>query len=179
MSSRLTQIALFLGLMWAVFLIDPSGSMRAHGLRPHDRDHFLVGIAMLPMLHGGFGHIMGNTMFLAVLMPVMALLCQDFWLRILLLIIGSGALLWFLGSPGELHIGASGLAFALIGYLAVVAIDRGHIIGAAAIVALGWWQSEFLLSNLVDADPMVSTTGHMSGLIAGLALGTLWKSEPA
>ena len=55
------------GLMWAVELVDVvAGDLDSHGIRPRDIDG-LAGIALAPFLHGGFDHLIGNTLPFLVL----------------------------------------------------------------------------------------------------------------
>src|SRR5215218_11331823 len=54
-------VAAMAALMWAVETVDlVAGDLDSAGIRPRDPEG-LVGIVASPFLHGGFGHLIGNT----------------------------------------------------------------------------------------------------------------------
>ena len=85
-----------------------------------------------------------------------------------LCIVLCGIGLWVVGRNGA-HIGASGLVFALFGYLVAGAIwERRFVNIVIACTVLGLFSG--LLWGVVPGKPSVSWEGHISGLIAGVAV---------
>src|SRR5918999_2638386 len=63
----LVVVIAMVAVMWLVEAVDVvAGDLDAGGIRPRDPEG-LPGIALAPFLHGGFGHLIGNTIpFLAL-----------------------------------------------------------------------------------------------------------------
>src|SRR3712207_4869166 len=105
-------------LMWAVEVADlVAGDLDANGIRPRDPDG-LVGVALSPFLHGGFGHLLGNPVPFLVLGAGIALGGLARVLAVTVIVAGVGGLgTWLVGPAGTVHIGASGLVFGFAAYL--------------------------------------------------------------
>src|SRR5690349_3200318 len=67
-------VAAMAAVMWAVEIVDAAagGRLDSAGIRPRDPEG-LVGIVAAPFLHGGFGHLFGNTIPFVLLGVVIAL----------------------------------------------------------------------------------------------------------
>lgn len=144
------------------------------GLIPRRLDG-LDGIVVSPLLHGGWGHLIGNTTALLVLSPVAAVvsrrptrLMAGAWL-------GSGALTWVIGTPG-VHIGASGVVYALTAFLLVygIAARRWGAVAVSLLVAL-----PLLGGTVLGMIPQagLSWTGHIAGFVTGVLLALLWGAQ--
>ena len=69
---KLLSILAFIGLIWAVYLINipfslTDWSLTQYGLKPHTLSG-LIGIFTMPFLHDGIQHLLGNTVPLTVLL---------------------------------------------------------------------------------------------------------------
>ena len=137
----------------------------------------LVGIITMPFLHGNLPHIFNNTIGLWVLLSALFLSHKfDSADKVLLkLIIVSGAILWLFGLPHpdpnavRLHIGASGLVYALATYAIVTGFRLKHyglIIMSVFVMAQC---GAGLLAGFVP-EKGVSWDGHVAGAIAGLII---------
>ena len=118
MNKRYRQVFLVIVLIWLVFLIDsfPFIELKNWGIIPREIVG-LPGILIAPLLHGNINHILGNTFPLFSFLLVLSLLYRDlFWFVVLGSTLIGGSLVWLLGSK-NIHIGASGLVFALAGFL--------------------------------------------------------------
>ena len=113
--SRARPIIIFVGAIWAVYLVDLILPLEQLGLVPRSFSG-LTGIVTMPFLHGSFTHLISNTLPLIILLGLMALSRPRPWSTMILLTLISGAALWLFGRPA-LHIGASGLIYALMGFL--------------------------------------------------------------
>jgi membrane associated rhomboid family serine protease len=162
----LISILIFLGLIWAVFmlswLITP---MTEYGLQPRSLKG-LVGIATMPFLHANLGHIIANTIPLLVLLFLLAGSRAQSWAIVIEIVVLGGVLLWIFGRKAN-HIGASGLVFGLISFLIFAGVfERRFVSIAVALVTLVLYGGS-LLWGMLPAQQGVSWDGHLCGAIAG------------
>ncbi|MEV4838522.1 rhomboid family intramembrane serine protease [Nonomuraea sp. NPDC049486] len=169
LASLLTMLAI-VGVMWAVEIFDyltPGTPDLAYGIRGWDPQG-LVGIFTAPFLHGGFGHLMANSLPLLVLGFLAGLRGIGRFLAASLLIIVIGGIgTWFASGPGTVTVGASGLVFGYFGYVVARGLfDRRAldiVIGIGVVIA--YWS---ILAGVLPSDPYISWQGHLFGLIGGL-----------
>lgn len=168
LQERILPIAVFIGIIWVVFLLDLILPLEKLGLVP--RSLFgMIGIATMPFLHGGFGHILSNTIPLAILLGLMVISRRRPWSTIVLLTLISGLALWLFGRSA-LHIGASGLIYALMGFLISAGILERRLISAAIALFVGITYGTAIIGGILPGTPGVSWEGHLFGLLAGAAL---------
>jgi len=129
----------------------------------------LLGIVAMPFLHGNFGHLSSNTLPLTVLLGLMVLSRPRPWSTLIILTLISGVALWLFGRPA-LHIGASGLIYALMGFLIAAGILERRLISAAVALVVGLTYGMSIIGGILPWQPGVSWEGHLFGLIAGAAL---------
>lgn len=141
------------------------------GLIPRRVDG-LDGILFSPLLHAGWGHLIGNTTALIVLLPVAALVSGRPVRLLAAAWLGSGLLTWIIGTPG-VHVGASGIVYALVAFLIVygIAARRPVAVVVSVVVALTHLGSSLI--GLLPA-PGISWTGHLAGALVGVLLGLWW-----
>ena len=141
------------------------------GLIPRRLDG-LDGVLFSPVLHAGWAHLIGNTTALLVLGPLAALVSRRPVALLVCAWLGSGLLTWAIGTPG-VHIGASGIVYALIAFLIVygVAVRRIGAVVVSVLVALTHLGSSLI--GLLPA-PGISWTGHLAGAVVGVLLGLWW-----
>jgi membrane associated rhomboid family serine protease len=155
-------------LLWAVEFVDLSlfgGSLDRLGIRPRTVGG-LVGVPLHPLLHLGFGHVALNSIGLLLFGGLIILRDEgDFWVTIILGMLVGGLGVWLFGRP-SIHVGASGVVFALFGYLLLTGwFDRsfGAILLSAAVFLL-WGSALFGLSPLQVG---ISWEAHLFGFLAG------------
>ena len=160
-------ILAFVGAIWAVSLASfflPW--LKGLGLVPRSLSG-LIGIPMMPFLHGSLGHLISNTIPLIVLLTLLAGSKAKSW-EIVASIIGlNGLLLWLVGRTA-VHVGASGLVFGLATFLMLSGFLERRIIPMiiAVVVALMYGMS--LVFGMVPRfGSSVSWDGHICGAIAG------------
>lgn len=168
LQERILPIAVFIGIIWVVFLLDLLLPLEKLGLVPRSFSG-LIGIATMPFLHGGFGHILSNTIPLAILLGLMVISRRQPWSTIVLLTLISGLALWLFGRSA-LHIGASGLIYALMGFLIATGILERRLISAAIALFVGITYGTAIIGGILPGTPGVSWEGHLFGLLAGSAL---------
>lgn len=164
--------------MWMVEIVNWQLDHRLNefGVTPRTNQG-LIGIVLSPFLHTGFDHLFVNTLPVLFLGTFAALQGRrPFLLTILIIIIGEGFLLWCFGRTA-VHVGASGLAFGLFGYLVARAwYHRGLWSLAVGVVVVVFYGG--LLVGLSPTIKGMSWEGHLFGLIAGvLSARILWRRK--
>jgi membrane associated rhomboid family serine protease len=177
---RLGLVLAMLTLMWlatAVNLLVLNGGWLPYGVRAHDPNGFWPNLLFAPFLHAGLPHLVANSVPLVVLGGLVAL--QSLWRFALVSVAGAifgAGVVWVLGSPGSVHIGASGLVFAYFGWLITRAVRERSvlsiILGVIALALYGgvlWGLSPFQLG--------ISWQGHLGGLLGGVGAASLWPTH--
>lgn len=177
MRRELNGILIAVGLMWLVFFIDVllPIQLTQYGMVPRTTSG-LIGIVTMPFLHAGFGHILNNTVPLVVLL-VLLFGSHPHPIRVTVCLIGlTGVLLWLFGvSRTDVHIGASGLIYALIAFLIVAGLRQRRPIPIAISLLVGLLYGGTLIWGVLPfRDEHISWDGHLLGAVAGglLAWGT-------
>lgn len=137
------------------------------GVHPRDLAG-LVGVPLHPFAHADWAHLLSNLCGIIPLGWVVVLGDRGrFWPLILVGALASGAAIWVLGPSNTVHIGASGVVFALLGYLLGQGVFRRGV--GTILLALG----VFLLyggalHGLLPGAEGVSWQGHAGGFLGGL-----------
>ncbi|MEA2042012.1 MAG: rhomboid family intramembrane serine protease [Bacteroidota bacterium] len=157
-------------LIWLVFLISiivPSIELRSMGIRPRTIDG-LWGILFTPFLHGSWSHIISNTIPLLILLPILFTVYKSVKYRTLLIsLLLGGLLVWLLAGSNSNHIGASGIVFALIGFVitaGIIKLNFLSILIAAGVVVL---YGGATLKGFVPEEG-ISWQGHLFGAMSGV-----------
>jgi membrane associated rhomboid family serine protease len=171
-------VAALVAAMWTVEFVDlVAGDLDTAGIRPRDADG-LVGVALAPFLHGGFAHLIGNTVPFVMLGAAIALggLARIAAVTVIVAVIG-GLGTWLTAPAGTIHIGASGLVFGFAAYLvARAAYSRRPLHLVVGLVVLAVYGTT-LLSGLVPTAG-VSWQGHLFGALGGLVAARLLDRSP-
>lgn len=171
--------ACFIAFIWIVFGVNLilQDSLNAWGITPRTA-HGLVGIVCSPFLHLGKAHIINNTTSLAILLALLCFVRKAPWVTVAELILGSGALLWVFGRPG-IHVGASGLIFALAAFLMVVGFVERKVFFALIAVLVAATYGTMLIKGVIPwGAGQVSWEGHLMGAFAGVALALATEKKP-
>ncbi len=172
---EVVAIAIFIAIIWGVFLFDIFLPLEKLGLIPRESEG-LWGILTMTFLHGNYQHILGNTIPLVVLLVLLAGSRADSRKVVTSVILLGGALLWLFGRGGSIHIGASLLVFGLAVFLIVSGILEKRTLPMiiSVIVALVYGTS--LVSGILPWQQGISWDGHLMGGIAGaITAGLLVK----
>jgi len=160
-------------LAWVLELIDSVfGQPLNHlGVRPRSITG-LIGVPLMPWLHGGMAHLISNTVpFLMLGSIVLAAEGRRFVPSSALIVLLSGLGTWLIGGANEVHIGASGLIYGYFGYVLARAWGERKLswifIGIFIAVSYGGmiW-GLFLQRGLA-----MSWEGHFCGFVVGVWLG--------
>ena len=173
------EVMLLIAVMWGIFLIDfvlPGITFYNFGIHPRTLGG-LTGILISPFLHGGFVHLFSNTIPLLVLPSLVRLSVGSSKMRFVLIIgvAGSGFGTWLFGLS-DIVIGASGLVFALIGYLLADAYFSPSLRSwGIAVISLALYGGALL--SLFVFLPYISWAAHFWGLVSGIAIAALFRGQ--
>lgn len=161
-------------VMWVAEIADQvlDGRLDANGIEPRDVDG-LDGIVFAPFLHGGFDHLIGNTIPFLLLGFAIAIggIARVATVTMIVALVG-GLGTWLIAPSNTVHIGASGIVFGYASYL----VARGLYSRSVAQIALGvavlavWGTT--LLQGLVPEDG-ISWQGHLFGAVGGVVAARL------
>lgn len=180
---ELNLVVTFVAAIWAVFLIDlvVPGSFNSLGLAPRSLSG-LIGIVTMPFLHGGWQHILGNTIPLVILLCLLAGSRANSYSIVPGIVLSGGALLWIFGRSNSIHVGASGLIYGLIAFLIVAGFLEKRTVPLLIALFVGFTYGATLLGGVlpITVGDDVSWDGHLMGAIAGaiVAYGSV-RAEPA
>lgn len=184
----LVTLWVFVALMWVVeaadqVLLSVTGSpqvLDGYGVQPLSSEG-LLGILFQPLLHGGWGHLLGNSIGLLVLGSIIALS----GLRPLVVVtlvswLASGVVSWLLGGSGTVHIGASGILFGYIFYVLVRGFFTRRVLHIVVGLVIGFYYGLEALAGLSPMLDGVSWQGHLGGAVGGVmaAYGLKRDREP-
>lgn len=158
----------FTALLWVVEVVDVAVDHRldSYGVRPRS-DEGLLGVLLAPLLHGGWDHLSANTgpvLVLGFLTLVSGVARGLAATAVIWLVAGLGV--WLVAGSHSVHLGASGLVFGWIVYLAIRGVVNRRlwevVLGVVVLVAYGG-----VLLGVLPGQPGISWQGHLFGAIGG------------
>ncbi len=169
--------------MWLTYFLNIDLQWHAEelGVRPHQISG-LIGIATMPFLHENLEHLFSNSLPLVVAGSFLFYYFKKLtWLICAVVWVVGGGILWCIGSPGTLHIGASGLVYGLVFFLLISGVIRAHRnLAAVALLMV------FLYGSLVWGlfpeyvyimKENISWEGHLGGAISGIAMAIILRKK--
>ncbi len=178
--ARFQLLGIVLVTLWLIEIIDFlvfGGRLDRYGIRPRSLAG-LWGILFAPFLHGGFNHLLANTIPMLTLSWWVMLRSIGTWLMatmMITLIGGTGT--WLLARGGSVHIGASGLIFGYLGFL----LGRGYYertMGAIAVALFILVTYGAMFWGILPTQPGISWESHLFGFIGGIVAAYWLTSKP-
>ncbi len=180
--SQLAQIAqvigVFVAALWLVEILDVTvfdDAWERRGIRPRMLSG-LQGVALAPLLHDDFTHLVANTVPLIILGGLVLAHGMRVWASVTGVVVVVGGLATWLFARSANHIGVSGVVFGYLGYLLAAAFFerslRSIVIGAVAFFLYGG-----LLFGVLPGQPGVSWESHLFGAAAGVLAAWLLRSR--
>lgn len=179
---QVTILGSFVAIFWLLEAIDafvlsrsPLVTLDRFGIVPRSLPG-LRGIPLAPFLHGGWAHLMANTVpfsFLGWL--VMLQRTRDFWWVTLFATVVGGSGVWIFGETRSIHIGASILIFGYLGCL----LFRGYFQRDSTSVSIAILAGILYGGMIFGTLPLqagISWEGHLFGFIGGI-LAARWLSR--
>jgi membrane associated rhomboid family serine protease len=169
--TRLKVVAGSLGVLWAVEIVNLlafGGRLAALGIHPRSLLG-LLGILTAPFLHASLGHLIANSIPLAVLgLLTTSRRCMDYAVVAVSSALTSGLGAWLLGGSDTVVVGASGVIFGFLGFLmgrGIFERRAGAVVLSVLVTVVFGGMLWGLLPFLV---PGVSWQAHVFGFIGGL-----------
>ncbi len=156
-------------IMWVSEIVDAIANHRldAYGIEPRDVDG-LTGIVAAPFLHGGFDHLISNTVPFLVMGFVIAFKGAMRVVAVTVIVaLVSGVGTWLVGPANTVHIGASGVVFGYATYLLSRGFFDRDLLGLAIGLAVGAIWGTALLGGLLPQEG-ISWQGHLFGALGGI-----------
>jgi membrane associated rhomboid family serine protease len=177
--SALVIVVAMLAVMWVLEGVDyvMGGALDHFGIIGWEADG-LIGIFFAPFLHGGFGHLMANSLPLLILgfLAGMRDVRKFLWASLIIIVVG-GLGTW-LTSPDVITIGASGLVFGYFGYIMARGVFDRRLLDIVIAVGVGIAYYGILV-GLLPNQQGISWQGHLFGLIGGVLAGWVLRRKKA
>jgi membrane associated rhomboid family serine protease len=170
-SSVATPVLGLLAVMWVAELIDAVLPLTLDQWGVQGRTASgLVGVVLSPFLHGGFPHLIANTVPFLVLGLLVAWRSQErFWSVITMIAVVGGLGVWLLTSPATITIGASGVVFGMAAYLVTAGVLTRHWLDIAVAVGVVLVYGTMFAGVLpFGVAAGVSWLAHLTGALAGV-----------
>ena len=168
---RALAIALgFVILIWVVQLLNWGLDLgwQRFGVRPRQWSG-LPGIVLAPLIHGGFAHLIANSLPLLVVGTAMLHLYPSVARWVLPAVyLGSGVAVWLFARE-SVHIGASGLVYGLVSYVFVAGMIRRDRRAIAASLLVCFMYGS-LAWGVLPTQPGVSWETHLAAALIGVLL---------
>jgi membrane associated rhomboid family serine protease len=121
------------------------------------------------LVHGGFDHLIANSLPLLVLITTMVFLYPNSMLRALPAVwLGTGIVVWLFGRE-SVHFGASGLIYGLASYTFVAGLLRRDRRAVAASLVV-WFMYGSLVWGVLPNPVGVSWETHLAAALIGVVL---------
>lgn len=178
--NQATILGSFVGIFWLSEIIDQfvfKGALDRFGIIPHSLIG-LRGILFAPFLHGGFPHLIANTIpFLTLGWFVMLQETSDFFIVTIITMLVGGLGVWLFAAPSTVHIGASILIFGYLGFLLFRGIFQRNLPSILLSVIVGFLYGG-LIWGVLPSQHGISWQGHLFGFIGGvIAAGMIAKEK--
>jgi membrane associated rhomboid family serine protease len=169
----------FTAVLWIIHFINmllPAGYLASYGVLP--REYIgLRGVFFFTFIHGDFLHLLSNTfpifLFLWLLYEHYPKVAHTVLLQGMFT---TGFLVWCFARK-NFHIGASGLAYALAGFLIAVGFykkdTKSFILSTIMLITYG----TSMFSGLLPLAAYISFEAHLFGALTGIYLAWKYKKR--
>lgn len=168
-----------IAIFWVVETADQlvfHGGLDSYGIQPHSIIG-LRGIVLAPFLHGGFPHLIANTIpFITLGWLTMIQETNDFYIASIMSAVIGGAGVWLFGSPQSVHIGASILIYGYLGFLLLRGYFQKNFPSIALSIFVAVAYGGFIW-GVFPSQMGVSWQGHLFGFIGGAIAAKMVAQE--
>ena len=170
---------LFLIIMWMVKLVEMmvGDSFADYGVLPQSLSG-LKGILFSPFIHDekDFSHLYNNSYPILILGGMLFSFYKKIAKQVFLwLFFIAGFWLWVIGRP-SVHIGASGIIYALAAFLFISGIIRKNPrLSAVSMLIIFLYGS--MIWGVLPTIEHVSWEGHLAGFMAGIIVAIFYRNE--
>jgi membrane associated rhomboid family serine protease len=176
----LLKSVIIVALLWVIFLLNDIFELNwnDYGLMPRDFKG-LTGIFTMPFLHGDMKHLFANSIPLLVLLfSVFYFFYKRSALILMMIYFIAGFLTWVIGIEG-VHIGASGIVYALAFFLVTISIlkQEPKLMAYSLIIIFLYGSIVWGFFPQLFPDKHISWEGHLAGALTGIILAFFYKNE--
>jgi len=167
------------GVLWAVNFVNwvTGWAFLEYGVVPRTVDG-LWGLLTMPFLHGGWGHLLANTLAgIPLALMAMERKKSDLAVVTAVTMVTSGLGCWLLGATGSVHVGASGVIFGLIGFLLGRGIWERRAGPMIMSVVVGAVFGGSLFTMIPGLTAGISWQAHLFGFLGGLLCAKLLRGS--
>ena len=172
-------LSITIGIFWVLELSDFfifQGTLDSFGIIPHNPVG-LRGLLFAPFLHGGFGHLIANTVpFLTLGWLTMIQETSDFYIVSIVTMLVGGLGVWVFAAPGSVHIGASILIFGYLGFLLLRGYFQKNLPSILLSVIVFFLYGGFVW-GVLPSQPGISWQGHLFGFLGGVIAAWMIAKE--
>ena len=168
--------SILIAILWIIHLYKytTQQSLTNFGVFPREWDG-VIGIFTAPLIHGGWGHLISNS----VPLFVTTVIIHFFYKRVaissfFLIYILTGFSVWLFGRS-VYHIGASGVVYGLISFIFWSGIFRRNIKSIVLALVVTILYSGYL-GGIVPFKDGISWESHLLGAIVGIFIAFFLKS---
>lgn len=179
MRGRVVFYFVVLGLILFGYIVGNPIGYNDYGIRPRAVDFAsFYGVAFGWTMHSNYEHIHNNVLILLQLMLPFVFFERRPVSMFALLVLLSGFAVWLTGAPNSVHIGASGVIFALIGYIFTAAwfsnywLTKIVYIIVTLIFGLEYW---YVVRQGLIPQEGISFAGHFGGLTSGIIVALVFS----
>ncbi|MEM9301305.1 MAG: rhomboid family intramembrane serine protease [Pseudomonadota bacterium] len=162
--------AIGVAVLWLVHLVNAltGYELNRFGIWPRTLAG-LPGIGLSPLLHANLLHLVANSGPFFVGLVAIRLLARRSALPVVAALwLGTGALVWLLGRS-LIHVGASGVVYAMLAWIVVRGFRSGDLRGIILGVVIAVLYLPILVGVLPSFGP-VSWESHLAGVVVGILL---------
>ncbi|MEP7266961.1 MAG: rhomboid family intramembrane serine protease [Saprospiraceae bacterium] len=163
--------AIWIGFLFQAF---PFFNTTNWGIIPRYTES-LKGILTAPLMHGGWEHIISNSVPMAVLLMMLFYFYRKIaWASLVLIWTLTGLAVWFLARGNSVHIGASGVIYGLVAFVfwnGIFRRDLKSIILLLVVIIL----YSGMLYGILPNQPGVSWESHLYGGLVGILVAYVMR----
>jgi membrane associated rhomboid family serine protease len=176
----LLKSVIIVSIIWVLFLINENFGFqwKDFGLLPR-KINGLFGIFMMPFLHGDYSHLFSNSLPLLVLLfSIFYFFPKKAMLILLMTWFVVGLFTWVIGTEG-IHIGASGIVYALAFFLVTISIlkQETKLMAYSLVIIFLYGSIVWGFFPQLFPDKHISWEGHLAGAITGVILAFFYRKE--
>jgi membrane associated rhomboid family serine protease len=168
---------MLVAVLWIVKFLEIlfETSFADYGVFPRHTEG-LIGIALSPLIHADYEHLISNSIPLLVLGAALIYFYKELAYRVFILSwLLSGFWLWIIGRENY-HIGASGVLYGLVTFLFFSGVFRRHT-GLMALSLLVVFLYGGLVWGIFPLFKIISWESHLCGSLAGILLAFVYREE--
>ncbi len=163
-------------LLWLILLVGYVVPLSEWGIHPR-AIRGLPGILFAPFIHAGFDHLVANSVSLLILGSIFLTMERKLSVVIMLhFIILGGFGTWLIGRSGYPHIGASGVIYAILGYLLTTGIFTRNI-KAILVSVLVFLLYGGAVWGIFPTGEFISWESHLCGFLAGIVTAKMYAAH--